>query len=89
MRRRFKPISRGLHIISDDMTPVKSMATGNIHHSKSAYRRELVEEGHRRDTQFVEVGNEYNALTNPPRKSDQMKEREIERDIHRAINERT
>lgn len=86
MRKRFKPLG---HIISDDMSPMKSMATGKMHHSKSAYRRELSEEGKRRGTQLIEVGNEYSALTNPPRKSDQMKEREITREVYRAINERS
>lgn len=42
----------GFHIIRDDMSPIRSMASGKMHDSKSVYRRELKAMG------CVELGND-------------------------------
>ena len=41
-----------LQIIRDEAEPFQSQATGRVHDSKSAYRRELREHG------FIEMGND-------------------------------
>ena len=46
-------------IIRDTMEPVMSMATGQMHDSKSAIRREYRERG------YVELGNDVRALDPP------------------------
>jgi len=44
--------STGLHIISDTMAPIRSMADGRMYDSKSVYRNDLKARG------LIEVGNE-------------------------------
>lgn len=48
-----------LHVISDTMDPVRSMADGKTYDSKSRYRAEVRARG------FIEVGNEWTGNKRP------------------------
>lgn len=74
------PELRPLHVISDGMDPIRSMASGRMHDSKSAYRAELKALG------CIEVGNDA-AASRPADTSKLWNNEPVEVTLKRAIEE--